>query len=105
MTVGTTIKARRGAPQLLSASMINYPSRRKMKPRFKAKSMIQWVECNQNKTFVNLPSLPWKSEISGAVHLAQPGLTAGRKADEIWVNFDIFKITVCTAKPSTFLFV
>jgi len=35
------------------------------------------------KTFINLPSLPWKSEISGAVHLAQPGLTAGRQADEI----------------------
>jgi len=75
-----------------------------MKPRFKANSMIQWVECNRNKTFVNLPSLPWKCEISGAVHLAQPGLTAGRQADEIWVNFDIFKIH-CTAKPSTFRFV
>jgi len=51
--------------------MINYPSRRrKMKPQFKATSMMQWVECNRNKTFVNLPSLPWKSEISGAVQLA-----------------------------------
>jgi len=89
------------APQLLSASMINYPSRRKMKPPFKANSMMQWVECNRNKTFVNLPSLPYKSEISGAVHLAQPGLTAGRQADEIRVNFKVFKIH-CTAKPSTF---
>jgi len=59
----------------------NYPSRRRtMKPRFKANSMMQWIERNQNKKFVNLPSLPWKSEISRAVHLAQPGLTAGRQA-------------------------
>jgi len=45
---------------------------------------------NRNKTFVNLPSLPWKSEISEAIHLAQLGLTAGRQADEIQVNFDFF---------------
>ena len=35
-------------------------------------------------------------EISGAVHLAQPGLTAGRlagrQADEIQVNFENFKV-------------
>jgi len=68
-------------PLLLSASMINYPSRRrKMKPWFKANSMMQWTERNQNKTFVNLPSLRWKSEISEAIHLVQPGLTAGRQA-------------------------
>jgi len=85
--------------------MINYPSRkRKMKPQFKANSMMQWVECNRNKTFVNLPSLPLNSEISGAVHLAQLGLTTGRQADEIWMNFKFFKIH-CTAKPSTFHFV
>jgi len=61
--------------------MINYPSRRrKMKPLFKANSMMQWIERNRNKIFINLPSLPWKSEISGAVHLAQQGLTAGRQA-------------------------
>jgi len=53
-----------------------------MKPRFKANSMMQWIERNWNKTFVNLPSLTWKSEISGTVHLAQPGLTVGRQADE-----------------------
>ena len=45
---------------------------RKMKPRFKADSMMQWIEC---KTFVNVPLVP---EISGAVYLAQPGLTSGR---------------------------
>ena len=40
--------------------------------------------------------LPLLCEISGALHLAQPGLTAGRQAgrlaDEIQVNFEIFKI-------------
>jgi len=66
--------------------------------------MMQWIERNRNKTFVNLPSLTWKSEISGAIHLAQPGLTAGRQADEIQVNFENFKIH-CTAKLSTFRFV
>jgi len=40
----------------------DYPSRRrKMKPWFKANSMMQWIERNRNKIFVNLPSLPWKS--------------------------------------------
>jgi len=72
-----------------------------MKPQFKANSMMQrsW-----NKTFVNLPSLPWKSEISGAVHLAQLGPTAGRQVDEIQVNFEILKIHR-TVKPSTVRFV
>ena len=44
-------------------------------------------------------------EISGALHLAQPGLTAGRQADrqagrladEIQVNFEIFKVD-CKSK-------
>ena len=57
----------------------------------KANSMVQWTECNRNNRFVNPPSLPWLSEISGAVHLVQPGLTAGSQADEIQVNFEIFK--------------
>ena len=32
--------------------------------------------------------LPLLHEISGAVHLALPGLTAGWQADEIQVNFE-----------------
>ena len=31
-------------------------------------------------------------EKSGAIHLAEPGLTAGWLADEIQVNFEIYKI-------------
>ena len=39
--------------------------------------MAQWVNRLQNKIFVNAPPLPLLCEISGALHLAQPGLTAG----------------------------
>ena len=43
----------------------------------KVNSMMQWIECNQNNRFVDLPSLPWLSKVSGAVHLVLSGLTAG----------------------------
>ena len=39
--------------------------------------MAQWVNRLRNNIFVN-PPLPLSCEISGALHLAQPGLTAGR---------------------------
>ena len=43
--------------------------------------MAQWVNRLQNNIFVNVPPLPLLlCEISGALHLAQPGLTAGRLA-------------------------
>ena len=43
--------------------------------------MAQWVNRLRNsKIFVNAPPLPLLCEISGALHLAQPGLTAGRLA-------------------------
>ena len=41
--------------------------------------MAQWVNRLRN-IFVNPPPLPLLCEISGALHLAQPGLTAGRLA-------------------------
>ena len=50
------------------------------------------------------PPLPLLYEISGALHLAQPSLTAGRLADEIQVNFEIFKVG-CRSKYSTCCFV
>jgi len=56
----------------------------------KANSMMQWIERNRNKKFVDLLSLSWKSEISGAIYLVQTGLTAGRQADVIQVNFIFF---------------
>ena len=42
--------------------------------------MAQWVNRLLNNIFVNPPPLPLLSESSGALHLAQPGLTAGRQA-------------------------
>ena len=58
--------------------------------------MAQWVNHLRNKIFVNPPPLPLLCEISGALHLVQLGLMAGwqagRQADEIQVNFEIFKV-------------
>ena len=49
--------------------------------------MAQWVNRLRNNIFINPPPLPLLCESSGALHLAQPGLTAGRlagrQADEI----------------------
>ena len=39
--------------------------------------MVQWVNCLRNNIFVNPLSLPLLCEISGALHLEQPDLTAG----------------------------
>ena len=67
--------------------------------------MAQWVNCLRNNIFTNVPPLPLLCEISGALHLAQPGLMAGRQAgDEIQVNFEIFKIG-CRLKYLTCRFV
>ena len=71
--------------------------------------MAQWVNRLRNNTFVNPPLLPLLCEISGALHLAQPSLTAGRwqagrQADEIQVNFEIFKVG-CRPKYSTCHFI
>ena len=70
--------------------------------------MAQWVNRLRNNIFVNPPPLSLSCEISGALHLAQPGLTAGRlagrQANEIQVNFEIFKIG-CRLKYSIFRFV
>ena len=74
--------------------------------------MAQWVNRLWNNIFVNPPLLPSLCEISGALHLAQPGLTAGWQAgwlagwlaDEIQVNFEIFKVG-CRSKYLTCRFV
>ena len=70
--------------------------------------MVQWVNRLRNNIFVNPPPLPLLCEISGALHLAQPGLTAGRQAvrlsDEIQVNLEIFKVG-CRSKYSSCRFV
>ena len=65
--------------------------------------MAQWVNRLRNNIFANPPPLPLLCEISGALHLAQPGLMAGwpsvRPADEVQVNFKIFKVG-CRSKYS-----
>ena len=66
--------------------------------------MAQWVNHLWNNIFVSPPPLTLLCEISGALHLAQPGLTAGWQADEIQVNFKIFKVG-CRSKYSTYRFV
>ena len=63
--------------------------------------MAQWVNRLRNNIFVNPPPLPLLCEISGALHLAQ---LAVRPADEIQVNFEIFKVG-CGSKYSTCRFV
>ena len=42
--------------------------------------MVQWVNHLQNNIFVNPPPLPLSCEISGALHLVQLGLMAGKQA-------------------------
>ena len=42
--------------------------------------MAQWINRLRNNIFVNPPPFLLLYEISGALHLAQPGLTAGRQA-------------------------
>ena len=58
--------------------------------------MVQWVNRLRNNIFINLPPLPLLCQISGVLHLAQPGhmagWLAGWQADKIQVNFKIFKI-------------
>ena len=63
--------------------------------------MEQWTNLNQNNIFINRTRFPLLCEKSGAIHLVEPGLTAGRQAgwlaDEMQVNFEIFKIR-CESK-------
>ena len=67
-------------------------------------AMAQWVNRLRNSIFVNPPPLPLSCEISGALHLAEPGLTAGRLADDLRVSFEIFKLS-CRLNYSSFCFV
>ena len=42
--------------------------------------MAQWANLQRNNGFVNPTPFPMLCEKSGALHLAEPGLTAGRPA-------------------------
>ena len=57
--------------------------------------MAQWINRLRNSIFANPPPLPLLYEISGALHLAQLGLTADRQVvDKMQMNFKNFKLTV-----------
>ena len=85
-------------------------TRKGMKDKRNRHSAVDKINSLRNDIFVNPPPLPLLCEISGALHLVQPGLTAGRQeagrqvADEMQVNFEIFK-TNCIPKHSTVSFV
>ena len=57
-------------------------------------AMAQWADRLQSNIFVNPPPLPSWRKISGALHLVPLGLMVGWLADEIQVNFKIFKMAV-----------
>ena len=48
--------------------------------------MAQWVNRLRNNIFVNPLPLPLSCEISGALHLAEPGLTAGWLTKYRWIS-------------------
>ena len=62
--------------------------------------MAQWIDLNQNNSFVNRTRLPSLCEKSGAILLVLVGHTAGRQAvqqagrqsDQILIDSKIFKI-------------
>ena len=56
--------------------------------------MAQWVNVLQNNRFVNPTRLPLLCRNSGAVALAEPGLTAGWLIDEMRVNFKFLKFII-----------
>ena len=53
--------------------------------------MAQSINILRNNSFVNPLWLPFLCEKTGAVALAQPGLTAGRRADEMLLHLEIFR--------------
>ena len=54
-------------------------------------AMAQWVNHLRNNIFVSLPLSPLSCKISGALHLAQLGLTPGRLAGRQTKNRLILK--------------
>ena len=71
--------------------------------------MAQWVNRLRNNIFVNPPPLPLLCEISGALHLVQPGLTAGWQAGgrqntgefrnfQSWLQVEIFDLSLRLTK-------
>ena len=51
--------------------------------------MAQWTNLQRIEKFENLARLYINCEKSGGLYLAEPGLTAGWLADEIWARLEI----------------
>ena len=51
---------------------------------------------SEQQFFINPSRLPFLCEKTGAIALAQLGLTAGRQADEMLLHLEIFKIIYWT---------
>ena len=66
--------------------------------------MAQWMNFQRIKKFVNGTRPYITCEKSGGLHLAEPGLTAGWQADEIWARLEILK-ACCRLKNLIFHFV
>ena len=52
--------------------------------------MAQWTNLNQNNIFVNPTCLPLLCEKSGAMHLAEPGLTTVAGSGHFSIIFQVF---------------
>ena len=70
--------------------------------------MAQWMNLQQIEKLVNGMRLYITCEESRGLHLAEPGLTAGRQAgwlaDKIWAWLEILKVC-CRSKNLIFRFV
>ena len=66
--------------------------------------MVQWTNLQQIEKFINQMQLYITCEKPGGLYPVEPGLTAGRQADDIWAMLDILK-ACCKSKYSIFRFV
>ena len=76
-------------------------------------TMAQWKNLNRYSSFVNPPRLPFFCEISGALLLALPGLTAGWQAGRLagrqagcqTKSVSIYKILKFATDQNSYVFV
>ena len=63
--------------------------------------MAQWTnqKIRKSNAIVHQPM-----DNPGGLYLAEPGIMAGRQADEIWAGYDILEVC-CRLKSSIFCFV
>ena len=66
--------------------------------------MVQWMNLQLIKKFVNPTRLYITFKKSGGLHLGETGLMAGWLADKIWARLEILKAR-CRWKYSIFSFV